>query len=104
MSPSPRGLAQHDVRDRVADGRRQVFGRYSPIALTLDRGANRCRDPSGIDTGDYVAPTLDGLGAFRHIPRRDVGDMQDAAFLLHGAAVGQHARSVALECEEVEEA
>jgi len=97
-------LAQQNVRDGAAHRRRQVLRRHRPVALALKRSPYRRRDPVRIDTGDHVAAALHRLWTLRDIARRHIGDVQDAAFLLHRATVGQHARCVTLEREKVEEA
>ena len=97
-------VAEEDFEDRVADVLTEVFRRYCPLRFLIDHSADALQDHFRIGTAEHVASAVERLRPFSGVADGDVGDSENAAFLLHRAAVAEHAKSVSFQRDEIEKA
>src|SRR6266550_395280 len=81
----------------------EVLDRALPVAGLAQRDLYTLDHSLGGRASENIAPDFDRLGTLRNIADGDVGDLKDAALLLHGPTVRQHAKRLLFQSHEVRE-
>src|ERR1700683_1261856 len=97
-------ITEDDSRDGIRYIRHQILSRRLPASSLLGDDIHCPDDSLGFKACKHIRTALDSFRSFRNIADCYVGNTQDTRFLLHRAAIGNHAKGVLLKPNKVDEA
>jgi hypothetical protein len=84
------GVTQHDLHQYPRHIGHHVFGWMDLFVPGIQRKLHRAQNPLRIGASQNVTARFYCLAPFGHIPHGHICHVEDAAFLLHRAAVAEH--------------